>query len=224
MIRDPSDTKLIFEDIRNLYYEIISSRRFPMKFRIAFEQYVTKSQQLTETMRKEYHAKTGKKWIALNFPYWNVYTEIIKAIRRATYHGVPLQLHEVTLGIYPPIEVFSDKAPIQQKWLKRGFRAYKATCFLGLPFSTEHVGSGMGYPRKVKVNNDHQDPRNYIFPFKEFVSYELTWNVLENGVKASTDKAKSTDVVKITLKSYPALEKYWAYYSNELRENQYKSS
>ena len=192
-----------------------------MRIRTAFEQYVTKSQQLTEIMRKEYHARTGKKWHASEYSGWNNFTDTLKAIRNATYHGVPLQLNVVTIGIYPPIEIYSDEEELPIEWVQRGFRAFKGTSFVGLPFSSQVAVPGVGYPKKYPISSNSNDRRNYIYPFKEFVSYELTNKLLENGVKIFSDKIQTTDVVSITLKSFPILHNYWVFYCNELENNCY---
>ncbi|MBG0847957.1 hypothetical protein H3222_22430 [Pseudomonas chengduensis] len=218
-MRDLLKTQVVAEDLKRLYYEINNSRRFPFRFRQAFEQYIYKSQQLTETMRKEYHSLTGDNWVAEKFTDWNVYTNILKALRNATYHGHPLALHGTALTLYPGVEFATDSEPLSELDFIRGYRVMESTLFIELPFDEEFLPISAGFP----IKNITPGGPTHAFPIKEFISYKLTWRLLEEGVRKATDKAGTTDVVKITLHSYPALVAYSKYYASVLNENRARS-
>lgn len=211
-MRDLLKTQIIAEDLKRLYFEINNSRRHPFRFRQAFEQYVYKSQQLTETMRKEFHSLTGKNWTAGEFEGWNAYTNILKSLRNATYHGHPLALHGTAFTLYPGVEFATDATPPSELIIARGYRIVESTLFIELPFDEEFIPISAGFP----IKNVMPGGPTHAFPLKEFISYKLTWSLLEEGVRKATDKAGTTDVVKITLHSYPVLVAYSKYYASIL--------
>ena len=214
-MRDLLKTQIVAEDLKRLYCEINISRRYAFRFRQAFEQYIYKSQQLTETMRKEFHALTGNNWVAGNFTGWNEYTNILKALRNATYHGHPLALHGTALTLYPGVEFATDADPPSELDFVRGYRIMESTLFIELPFDEEFLPISAGFP----IKNITPGGPTHAFPLKEFISYKLTWRLLDEGVRKATDKAGTTDAVKITLHSYPALAAYSKYYASVLNEN-----
>ncbi|MNZ82291.1 hypothetical protein D3C78_1009850 [compost metagenome] len=218
-MRDLLKTQIVAEDLKRLYYEINNSRRYPFRFRQAFEQYIYKSQQLTETMRKEFHSLTGNNWVAGEFTGWNAYTSILKALRNATYHGHPLALHGTVLTLYPGVEFATDIEPLPELGLVRGYRVMESTLFIELPFDEEFLPISAGFP----IKNITPGGPTHAFPLKEFISYKLTWRLLEEGVRKATDKAGTTDAVKITLHSYPALVAYSKYYASVLNINRTSS-
>lgn len=59
------------------------------------------------------------------------------------------------------------------------------------------------------------------FPIKEFVFYELRWELLERGVLKDLGPGKTVDAVKLVLKSFPVLKAYMAFYREELQKNLY---
>jgi len=211
---DPSSSEVVFVDLKNSYSEILVSRRYPTRFRRAFDEYVYRSQQLTEVMRREYSREVGAQWNASSFPYWNAYTDMLKAVRRATYHGIPLVLHEYTLSVYPAVEFATDHKEIGQRQIKAGVRLIETTSFVDMPFSELLTTPRIGFPRKSIGSKSPFD--THIFPIKEFVSYKLQWNLLENGVRAASNRAGTTDVVRIVLRSFPILEKYYGFYRENL--------
>ena len=214
-MRDLLKTQIIAEDLKRLYFEINNSRRHPFRFRQAFEQYVYKSQQLTETMRKEFHSLTGENWAAGEFSGWNAYTNILKSLRNATYHGHPLALHGTAFTLYPGVEFATDINPSSELIIARGYRIVESTLFIELPFDEEFIPISAGFP----IKNVMPGGPTHAFPFKEFISYKLTWGLLEEGVRKATDKAGTTDAVKITLHSYPVLAAYSKYYTNILNRD-----
>ena len=209
---EPSNTELLATDIDELYVNLNNSRRNPKLFRQYFEQYLIKSQQATDVMRKEFKQITGQKWEAKSFDGWSSYTQTLKSLRNASVHGSPIVFYEVTISIYPLIEFSSDKAPIKDSDINRGFRATKSTLLIENPLADIFIPSGTGFLRKNKIFEDLQDPRNYIFPIKSFASYEIKWSILDEVSKP----IETIDVVKILLKTYPILQRYFKYYKNEL--------
>ncbi len=214
-MQDLLKTQIVAEDLKRLYYEINNSRRYPFRFRQVFEQYIYKSQQLTETMRKEFRSLTGKNWVAGDFTGWNEYTTVLKALRNATYHGHPLALHGTALTLYPGVEFATDIDPPSELDFVRGYRIMKSTLFIELPFDEEILPISAGFP----IKNINSGGPTHAFPLKEFISYKLTWRLLEAGVRKAVDKAGTTDAVKITLHSYPALAAYCKYYESVLNKN-----
>lgn len=212
-MRELRGTEIVAEDLRRLYLNLIGARRFPVEFRHAFEQYIYKSQQLTETMRKEFKRLTGEGWTAKDYSGWNVYTDLLKALRNATYHGYPLALHGCAIAIYKAEEFSTDQKPLSELNLVRGYRVVKSTFLVEMPFDEAVIGISAGYPLKHP-----RDGKTHSYPLKEFVSYELTWGILDAGVRSAAEKAGTVDAVKIALHSYPAIKGYFDYYENRLKK------
>ena len=210
---DPSGTELVFEELRRSYSGIVNSRRFPGRFRQHFDTYLYKSHQLTEVMRREYKAATGLVWVASDFNGWNVYTAAIKALRNAVAHGAPLTLHESILTVYPAVAFVTDSIVPTPRKLGARIRLTISTCFVDLPFQEEIITPYAGY---LSIEGE------YIYPLKEFVSYEIPWHILEAGARAALRGAKTCDVVRLVLHSYPVLLRYYMYYQSKLQENEYK--
>ncbi|BEV72290.1 hypothetical protein THUN1379_17720 [Paludibacterium sp. THUN1379] len=208
-------TEIVFEELRRSYINLMESRRFPAKFRKHFEEYVYKSHQLTEVMRREYKAIAGLPWLASEFKGWNIYTASLKSIRNSVVHGIPLVLHEKILAVYPAVDFACENNILSQKMRAARVRLKKATCFVDLPFQDEIITPHIGYP---------VDGGGYVFPLKEFVSYELPWNLLKDAdLHAPEDYSAVNDVVRLVLRSYPALHRYYDYYQSKLNRVQESS-
>jgi hypothetical protein len=164
-------------------------------------------------MRKEFKSLSGNIWTAKNYSGWNAYTEILKALRNATYHGYPLALHGCALAIYKGEEFATDSRPLDELDLVRGYRVMASTFLIEMPFDEEVVPMSAGYPLKYPRGG-----KTHSYPLKEFVSYELTWGLLDAGVRSATKKAGTIDAVKIVLHSYPILKGYVEYYERKLDE------
>lgn len=218
-MREPTKTQLVYGDLCQLYSDINTNRRNPRFFRLAFESYIFKSQQLTEAMRSEYKHQTGKNWLASDFKGWNEYANAIKRIRNAALHGYPIVLDEAVLSIYPNVAFSIDeegKEPSSKK-----YRAAIGRSFISTPFSEKFYSSGFGYQLKERISSDPQSPKNYVFPMKEYVFYELRLDILDLGVLSDIDKKQRTDAVKLVLKSFPRFERYVQYYEEKLDRNRF---
>ncbi len=79
MKKSYSKTEIIYKQLENDYKEILECRRVPVRFNNLFEFYLIKSQQLTDTMRKEYKINTGHSWEVSHFSGWNEYTQAVKS-------------------------------------------------------------------------------------------------------------------------------------------------
>lgn len=207
-MQDPLGTTVVFRDLHDAYREMMNGRRFPAKFRRAFDEYVYRSQQLTEVMRKEYSAQTGRPWNASGFTGWNDFTDALKALRRNTYHGVPLVLYETTLAVYPAVQFVTDEAPIGPRQSAAGVRLIHGTLFITSPFREKILMPSMAVPAK--------DGSGLVRPLKEFVSYQLRWHVLDSSAKASLQRVNTTDVIRIVANSFPVYKRYFAYYEAAL--------
>ena len=137
---------------------------------------------------------------------------MLKALRNTTVHGLPISFYEVTIAIYPLVEFSIDTEPLKDIWIERGFRAYKSVCFINMPFSEKIITQNCGMLRKHKVSNNLNDIRNYVLPLKQFISYEIQWELFDDvAIRDAT-----VDAVKIVLKSYPVLKKYYEYYVHDI--------
>tara|TARA_Y100001963_G_scaffold158701_1_gene259272 strand:+ start:125 stop:871 length:747 start_codon:yes stop_codon:yes gene_type:complete len=215
----PSKTELVFVDIERLYTEINQYRRRPRLFRSAFEMYVYKSQQLTEAMRSEYKLMTGAKWNASVFSGWNEFTQALKKIRNAATHGCPIVLNESILGVYPAVELLNDEEPLIDRFRNNGYRVIYTHSFIAAPFSETLSIQSYSIPLKHRLFENPEDSRNYAAPVKEYIFYNLKWDLLELGVMKGTAHHGQVDAIKLVLRSFPALKKYMIFYREELAKN-----
>lgn len=218
-MNDPTKTELVFEDLEQAYFDIIQFRRYPRRFRMAFEIYIYKSQQLTEAMRSEYKLRTRKKWNASAFQGWNYYSTAIKKIRNAILHGNPLQLEETVLSVYPLYPEVEHRKPLRKRYVEKVYFAMRGHTLVSMPFKEEFVSTNNGIPLIRKVVDDPRDKRNFLFPVKEFVGYYLQWDLLDSNTMRELDSESTIDAVRLALKSYPVYEKYMKYYKIELDSN-----
>jgi hypothetical protein len=209
-MQDPLGTTVVFEDLRKAYEDLTSSRRFPLKFRRAFDEYVYRSQQLTEVMRREYSRYTATAWDAASFSGWNAFTRTLKALRRETYHGTPLVLYETTLSVYPAIRFVTDREPIGPRQAAAGIRLMEGTLLVERPFSEKIITPGVGFPK---------EDGTYAIPTKEFVSYKLRSHSFDVSTQKCLEQAGTTDAVLIALRSFPVLRVYFSHYEAALRAN-----
>lgn len=214
-MNEPTKTELVYGDLCQLYLDINQKRRFPRIFRLAFELYIFKSQQLTDAMRSEYKAKTGSKWEASRYKGWNSFTNTLKKIRNSAIHGCPIVLNESVLCVYPNVDFSTDD--VDKKTRNGKYRFSEGTSFIKSPFSENFESIAMGYPLKNKVTETPKDIKNYVFPIKEFVFYKLQWELLE----LKKDTTKRVDAVKLALLTFPVLRDYMKFYQSELKTNQY---
>ena len=163
--------------------------------------------------------QTGKKWCASHFEGWNEYTSAVKRIRNAALHGCPIVLDEAVLSIYPNVEFAADTN--EKNLSNKTYRATIGRCFIPNPFSEKFSSSGLGYQLKKRVSDDPNSLENYAFPIKEYVFYELRWDLLDLGVLSGIDDGQRTDAIKLVLKSFPRFERYVTYYNSELEKNCY---
>lgn len=218
---DTSKPELVYGDLRQLYRDINENRRNPRLFRLIFETYIFKSQQLTEAMRSDFHQKTGLTWAASKFEGWNGYSSALKKIRNAALHGCPIELDEAVLSIYPNVRFATDDEKQATELPRKKYRAYKKRSFVSNAFSDRFSTTGLGFFPEERINQHRRALENYVFPAKEFVFYELRWELLELGVLRDLGQSKAVDVVKLVLKSFPVLEVYMAFYRDELQKNLY---
>lgn len=176
-IRSTTKTEIVYNDISNLYTELNNIRRNRKAFRLAFESYLFKSQQLTETMRVEYREMTGLKWEASKFKGWNIYTTALKKIRNTAAHGYPIILYDFVLSVYPNVNFSLDrynKTDLLDQG--RGFRLVQTRTFKSNPLRSDVQSANTAFLNK---NN------NYVYLIKEFIFYELRLDMM--GIKRLDD-------------------------------------
>ena len=162
-------------------------------------------------MRREYRVETGKAWVAADFAGWNAYTAALKAIRNAVVHGKALQLHETILAVYPAVRCKWWPEDVGQRQTTAGVMLVKHTSFVGKPFQERFIPSHVGLPAQTG---------GFVFPLREFASYDLKWELLKAGARPAIEQAGTRDVVRLVLGSYPVFCRYHARYRTLLAENQ----
>lgn len=219
---EPTKTELVFQDLEHAYREIVNYRRFPRRFRIAFELYIYKSQQLTEAMRSEFKNRTGQQWSANTFSSWNSHSTIIKKIRNAALHGNPIELEQVVLSVYPANPEVEHHRGQSEAALRRGWFLSVGRDLVRRPFAESFVSPRHGLPLVEKKSNDPRAIENFLFPTREYVSYVINWKLLES-INNPNSEPTEPDAVRLTLKSFPIFAKYMHFYQQELASKQYES-
>lgn len=203
-------SEVVYRDLLQLYIELNNIRRNRVAFRISFELYLLKSQQLTETMRSEFSSMSGLKWEASKFQGWNKYTAALKRLRNAAVHGYPVVLYDLVLSVYPNVgfALDSDGADYSLGH-KRKFRLTSTRSFKTDPFLPEPQSMNLSF---LSVDKE------YLSPIKEFYSYEICLGMMNIKSLEGYEVAR-VDVIKLLLHSFPVFKKYMSFYQKELKDN-----
>lgn len=220
---EPTKTELVFEDLKQAYREIVNYRRFPRRFRIAFELYIYKSQQLTEAMRSEFKNRTGLNWSASTFGAWNSHSTTIKKIRNAALHGDPIELEQVVLSIYPTNPEVEHYQDLSDAALQRGWFVSVGHSFINRPFAENFLAPKHGIPLKERASKNPKALENFLFPTREYVSYIINWKLIDSIKSSHKSEPIELDAVRLALKSFPVFAEYMCFYQQELSNKQYDS-
>lgn len=92
----PTQTQVVFVDLRDALETLNRERDSPRNVRRAFSRFVELSQKLTSAMRKDYSRLKAEKWKASDFSSWNPVTDLIKHLRNEDQHGdqISISVHE----------------------------------------------------------------------------------------------------------------------------------
>ena len=216
-MKDYSSAEIVIGDMDYLFNVMMTSRRKQRKFRLSFEQYIVKSQQLTDVMRKEYSRKTDHKWIASDYTGWNENTNILKKLRNVVLHQVPLMFYEVTYSVYPAVQFATEDKDVSLAAKERGFRTSKGVVTVDMPFSEKTEPFSAGWPLKKPVHPEPNHRSNFAYPLKEFISYEIKWSHLSEA--GGVLQKGPYDVVKLLLSAHPIYLKYYDYYTVLVKKN-----
>ncbi len=134
-------------------------------------------------------------------------------------HGCPIVLDETVLSIYPNLAFAIDKE--NEALSNKSYRAVIGRSFIPSPLSEKISSSGFCYQLKEMVSDDKASLENYVFPIKEYVFYELRWDLLDLGVLSDIGGGQRIDAIKIVLKSFPRFGRYMTYYKSELEKSLY---
>lgn len=88
----PTDTSLIFSDLRDALAALEVARGSPKDVRRAFSRYVDLTQRLTSAMRKDFSSLRQEKWAASSFTGWNNITAFFKWLRNEDQHAAPIYI------------------------------------------------------------------------------------------------------------------------------------
>lgn len=223
-MRNYSKTEIIFKQIEDIYLEMFQCRRAPIKFNSLFEAYLIKSQQLTDTMRKEYAHYTSQKWEASNFPYWDEYTQVIKRLRNKVIHGEPLILQHAIISIFPAVEFLIDEYPPKFYGRKYRFRVFWQETIDNHPFWEERTKMLAAIPVKSPKSEGFSD--KYVMPIKEFFTYSFGYPLLNECITKELllrDK-KCRDAIYLLTRAHRVYKNYFDFYKRKLKENNLRSS
>lgn len=141
------NTQIVFGDLKHYLEELNRERESPAKVRRDFKNFIILTQQLTDTMRKEFSDLMGRKWEAKAFSGWNNITTLFKELRNTEAHAYPVTIkanidssyfEEVTLGLASNEQVmtrfFGEDNPENRRCVFGGL-VISHTSEIGDPFS-----------------------------------------------------------------------------------------
>jgi hypothetical protein len=199
-----SDTRLIFGDLTDSLRELNENRNSPVKIRRAFGRFITYSQQLTETMRREF-SNAGGKWEPKNISGWNENTDLFKKLRNIDYHGFPAIIHVRESQHYLAAVLENEEG--------EEFKSYLITQVewgLGDPFSEQIPGD-----MTLLIYDEDMNPIDDAKP--EFIEYEFILYPRTEEISGVIEKAGTDDIHLLSERCYAVLEKYYDFFQIEIK-------
>lgn len=204
------NSEIIFKDLEYTLDELKNTINIPVKIRREFVRFITLTQQLTESMRKEYKDTVGENWDASLFSGWNNVTKLFKELRKIDYHDSPITL-DVNETQYHLVEEYEN----EDGTIEKGYLLFKVKYNIGDPFQSEPISVGKVF---------FYDEDNVQLPYVEPEIREYTYSIKSNVVKINSliDEIGEEDVVILATTCFHVLSEYISFYLSEFRKNKKK--
>ncbi len=200
------NSEIIFKYIEYTLDELKNTINKPVKIRREFVRFITLTQQLTESMRKEYKNKTGTNWEASLFSGWNNVTKLFKELRKIDYHDSPITL-DVNETQHHLVEEYDNG----DGTIDKGYIVVKVKYNIGDPFQSEPISIGKVF---------FYDEDNLQLPYEEPEIREYTYSVKSKDRKINSliDEIGEEDVVMLATMCFQVLSEYTSFYLNAFRK------
>jgi len=193
------DTEIVFRDLTRANKKIRHQHKNPDAVRRWFTSFVTNSQKLTDTMRKEYNELTGRKWEASTFTGWTPITNLIKKLRNTDLHELPIRIRLLQTQVYHGFEAETNK-PVEMR-VQMGY--------------TSEAGLEKGIPGEFAVEDLNQ--KQMLTPQERELEFQVEGIIAE--IEKMIEKAAMRDVHALTAECYRTLSQYYGFYETELAAN-----
>lgn len=219
MIRD---TEIVFGDLKHFAERLAAERSSPAQVRRYFKSFVLQTQQLTDTMRKEFKGLTAEKWEASRFKGWNDTTNLFKELRNTETHQ-----RTVTLRVDLEASFFEGVVVRQATNEEVMIKEFGADT----PENRQRVSGGLVVQQVLDIGDpfaDQSSPLEITFcdpdtgeplppalePYRIDATYHLVPRTPE--VEALLGKVDTDDVHSLAARCVAVLQDYYAFYKTEL--------
>jgi hypothetical protein len=198
----------IFQDLEEAFRKLSAQNTSPRQVRRNLENFVVLAWKLTQSMYKEYRARTGEKWKADTFAGWNEVSELFAELRRIDQHEPPVRMHVNETRYYKIAEDTPDLLAFSFDW------------GMDLDFlQAEKPPDGV---RLVP-----RDPETGGPSFsKEFVpariEYEFHLQPSTKKLRVLLDSIGDPEIRRLTARYFEIVTEYYRYYQHQLARHREK--
>lgn len=210
MRKQTLDTEVVFRDLTYAYDNVQSTYETPDKVRFWFITFVTLTQRLTATMRKEYADLTSQKWEPSAFSHWTPVTEFFKELRNVDYHELPIRIMIIQTQIYEGFRLERDESDNEKEIPVR--------MHAQMDYTVE-----AGYEKAVPKQTDIQPIDKEGNPMEAMVPEEIRYEYQVEGRTPKVEKLLSTTGLRnlhiLATSCYETLCSYYEFYNTQLETN-----
>lgn len=199
--------EIVMKDLEYTLQELKDSGASPVKVRRAFTRFITESQKLTESMRKEYSSITGLSWAASDFIGWNDITMLFKELRRTDYHESPVTIMIEETVYYLVAELEYEDGAVDKQYV-----VATSKYDIGAPFSDCSISMSkiIFYDENmIEVESDGPDK----------VEFKYSLNPCNTKLANLLELIGESDVIELSRMCYTVMRDYFEYYRNEIKLN-----
>lgn len=206
------EVEITFKDLSDVFEQLRQERNSPKNVRRLFSHFIMQAQKLTNMMRKEFKAVTGRDWEAQRFPHWDAVSKAFKKFRNVDQHESNILIHVRERQYIAVNDIFRDQKSLGS------YIVFEGTWPLDDPFADnppEGLGLYRADPETGKMTNERISPKAREFQFLVAPKTDDCRKALERAVELIGGR----DVHILCEHYFNTLKEYFEFYQKELAKN-----